>query len=1295
MAFSWAGSLVGLTHDTVHDRSRFVQAGPLIKYLESLRDLEFIPLTTEESKNGFFLHDSVSNLFRLVYDGFRHEEKQVALGSDEPGLDKNSFRIEPLTSHLFDPERTPLLNRVRFRNHVVQKVIECLSQSRPRKGRNERRGRISYSQLGINQLGAVYEGLLSYTGFFAEEDLFEVRRAGEDFDELKNAYFVKAADLPKYTEEENLFDGSFKKHPKGTFVYRLAGRNREKSASFYTPEVLTRCVVKYALKELLKDISADDILLLTICEMALGSGAFANETVNQLAEAYLERKQRETGRTIPHDAYLLEKQKVKAYIADNNVYGVDLNPTAVELAEISLWLNTIYAGHNIPWFGNQLVAGNSLVGARRQVFRPRPGKKKGDFVFEGVPDRVKLTEQRPDDAIYHFLVPDDGMCDYNDKVVRDMAPKEMAAIRAWRKQFRKPFDERELKTLRRLSAATDKLWARHVDERRKLSLDTRNTFPLFGHEDDRAFQAPPPTKRLSTRDKDRIYRQQFLAEGVRSSSPYRRLKTVMDYWCALWFWPIEEADLLPSREEVLFDLAMLLEGTSQGVALVGGAEQTTLFPDGTPRQEALRLVDEFGFVDVDKLTSEIPRLAVIRGLAEKHRFLHWELEFADVFHDRGGFDLTVGNPPWIRVEWSEAGVMGDLEPLFVLRGHSALSLARLREEAIERIPGLKEAYLGEFTEFSGIQAFLNAEQNYPLLKGSSSNLYKCFLPQAWMATAESGVAGFLHPEGVYDDPNGGALRRVAFQRLRYHFQFQNELALFADVHNETLFSVNVYGGAASEPAFVHLCNLFTPSTADASLSAVTENATVLAARDQGRAGAMRLVPGIKDDSGRWCIAGHPSRVIPVRKSELALFAQLYDKAGTPPFEARLPALHAHELLAVLEKLAAFPRRIADLGEDVYSTIHWNETTAQHDGTIRRETRFPGGPGELILQGPHLHVANPLLKTPRGVCNTNRAYDPLDLTVLPDDYLPRTNYVPACGVKTYEERTPRMPTGAGISVSTRYRLCNREMVSPAWVRTFLCAIVPPGCAHVHTVLGHVFATDQALVEAAAMLFSLPVDFRVRSTGMGHASSTLVNQLPIPVPGSGTTGLLVIRALVLSCLTSHYSRLWTSCWRPECTRDLWTKADERLCSGRFSSLGPEWSWGVPLRTDYERRQALVEIDVLASMALGLNLDELLTIYRIQFPVLQQNERDTWYDQNGRIVFTCSMGLPGVGFDRAEWNEIKDMKSGTVTRTITDDTLPGGPRERIITYVAPFDRCDREEDYRVAWAQFERRDLGGEKL
>src|SRR6202521_1854250 len=109
----------------------------------------------------------------------------------------------------------------------------------------------------------------------------------------------------------------------------------------------------------------------------MGSAAFLNEGVNQLAEAYLERKQAELGRRIPHHLYAQELQKVRMYIADRNVFGVDLNPVAVELAEVSLWLNAIYGEEDangaprparVPWFGYQLFTGNSLIGARPEVY---------------------------------------------------------------------------------------------------------------------------------------------------------------------------------------------------------------------------------------------------------------------------------------------------------------------------------------------------------------------------------------------------------------------------------------------------------------------------------------------------------------------------------------------------------------------------------------------------------------------------------------------------------------------------------------------------------------------------------------------------------------------------------------------------------------------------------------------------------------------------------------------------------------------------------------------------------------
>ena len=182
--------------------------------------------------------------------------------------------------------------------------------------------------------------------------------------------------------------------------------------------------------------------------------------------------------------------------------------------------------------------------------------------------------------------------------------------------------------------------------------------------------------------------------------------------------------------------------------------------------------------------------------------------------------------------------------------------------------------------------------------------------------------------------------------------------------------------------------------------------------------------------------------------------------------------------------------------------------------------------------------------------------------------------------------------------------------------------------------------------------------------------------------------ILRALLLNCVTIYYSDLWRDNYIDSFTHETWSKPDPRLRPTRFTSLTSTWTWDTPLRTDYERRQALVEIDVLTAMALGMTLDQLKTIYRIQFPVLQQYEADTWYDANGRIVFTTNRSLTGVGFDRKEWeNGIKGAPAGKkFYRTITDDTQPGGPVQRTIEYVAPFDRCDREQDYETAWKFFE---------
>ena len=1128
--------------------------------LESLRDLEMIQLTTEKSKNGHYIHNSLTMLFGLVFKGHNPYAGDQALPKQGESL-HHVFKISPLKSHLFNPRRTKIISGVKFRNHVLQRVLHLLSLSSERnsrgRGKQKRRGRISYAQLGINQLGAVYEGLLSYSGFFATTDLYEVKKAGETYNELENAYFVRAENLGDYTDQEKVYTENDKlvRHEKGKFIYRLAGRNRKKSASYYTPEVLTQCVVKYALKELLKDKTADEILHLTVCEPAMGSGAFLNEAINQLAEAYLKRKQKETGEIISHDAYTREKQKVKAYIASNNVFGVDLNPTAVELAEVSLWLNSIHAGSHVPWFGMQLKAGNSLIGARRQVFhtellaKGRTGKPSWHDV---APERVSLNNaensrkitSHSKKTVYHFLLPDKGMCNYKDKVIKQLAPEEMAHMSEWRKQFNQPFEDRHIDTLQTLSDVIDKLWQKHVDDLRLVANRTNDHLRVFG------LESSKNNSPMTIQEKDEVYQKTFHLKGSENSSPFQRLKLIMDYWCALWFWPIEKAPLLPSREVFIEHLKVIVQGDVFNIAPRDGSQLLLDFDTETLKKEEIYR-GQFGFVNVDKLCDEIEQLGIVRRLADRFHFQHWELVFADIFAERDGFDLVLGNPPWIKVEWSEGDVLSEVNPRFVFHKLSAAKLNRLRDEALGEQPHLKSTYYSEFEEADGTQNFLNAATNYDQLKGIQTNLYKCFLPQAWMIGSRVGVSGFLHPEGTYDDPKGGKFREAMYPRLRYHFQFDNELRLFSEVHHCTKFSVNIYNQPTT-PCFNHIANLYSASTVGVCFDHP----------------GLNPVEGIKDDNGNWNVNGHKDRIVRVDADALRLFARLYDEPGTLWQRARLPAIHATKILSVLKKFADQPRRLGDLKDEYFSTEMWHETNAQKDETIQRSTQFPDDASQWILSGPHFYVGNPFNKTPRRSCTLNSHYDPIDLTIIPDDYLPRTNYIPACDPQEYHRRTPKVPWDKK-PVTDYYRFVNREMIGPSAERTLIPSFMPRHCGHINTCITQVFKDETNLLILYGMAISLPLDFRVKSTGMGHANVTLLSQLPLP-KNRQIVPYLAFRALGLAGVTKHYDELWKSNALVFIRGDNWVKSDSRLKIDIFSGRSSSWSRNAVFRTDFERRQ-----------------------------------------------------------------------------------------------------------------------------
>lgn len=355
---------------------------------------------------------------------------------------------------------------------------------------------------------------------------------------------------------------------------------------------------------------------------------------------------------------------------------------------------------------------------------------------------------------------------------------------------------------------------------------------------------------------------------------------------------------------------------------------------------------------------------------------------------------------------------------------------------------------------------------------------------------------------------------------------------------------------------------------------------------------------------------------------------------------------------------------------------------------------------------HFFVANPLYKTPREVCSLNSHYDIIDSTEINESYVARTNYLPQniydnyaeiiAGpiTKTYKwlEEVGKDDKGKAITIKREHKISDcwfdyykvgfRKMVGSASERTLSGAIMPPNTSHIFSLITTTFQEERICIEFSGLTASLVLDFFLKTLGVANLTDNRIQAFPLGIDDKYISNLFV-RTLQLNCLNKYYAPLWERNWQAVYKQDSWSKNDNRLKP--FNTLTPEWQWATPLRNWYERRQALVEIDVIAAMALGLTLDELILIYNVQFPVLQQNEDDTWYDTKGNIAFTCSKGLTGVGVDRPVWETIRDLKAGeTYEHTIEKSELYRGKK---VTYYAPFDKCDRVEDYKVAWEHFEK--------
>lgn len=1244
---------------------------------EALRDLEQVRLISDEARNGYFFDDSIRYLFQILSNGYHFTDGE---------RDNKSFCVRPIDSPMFNDHRLKQLHDVRIRNVKWQEIIRALSLSRSKKYC----GRISYANLGVNQLGSVYESLLAYRGFYAEEDYIEVCKAGAPED---GTYLVPYSRMEAFNMKEVICDpetGEPRHLPRGTFVYRLNGRDRQKSASYYTPEVLTRSTIKYTIKAIVDEVREGkrkpaELLDLKILEPAVGAAAFLNEVINQLAEAYMTYVEKKPA----PDHYRDELQKVKAYIATHNVYGVDLNPTAIELGKLSLWLNVIHKDMETPFFANRLTVGNAVIGAWLKVYSKGEvvAKKSGNKLivnewWSKAPHKVKFYKNRVHRSVndvYHFLLPDKGMlAALGIKELKKANPQAAERMQWCLKDWCSPVREEEFKTLQRLSAKIDILLRECLETQVNIERLTNNKQNIWG------VPGEPILNLENYAEKERIFDTRY-----RHDNAYYKLKLVMDYWCALWFWEYKDAADLPTRSEYWREVENLLDVSNDRLDsnTIRAMERSSIVNEpaaeygyGHMTEEEAHIIElsKAEILEGTKAWSSLfdelepERFKIAKCLADRYHFFHPMLEFIEVFWLRDGFDIICGNPPWLKLQFDDKAVMSERYPEVMIHKVSAPD-ARTMQASIMQDGYMRSIYEAEQMEIQCSGAFLNAYANYPLLVGQQTNLYKCVLTNCFdLASADAGYIGILCPESIYDDPKGQPLRRELYKRLRYHFQYQNELRLFAEVHHHTVYGDQLLGPCrSSSPCFASLSNLFHPNTVDA----------CFAHDGHGECG------GIKDKEGNWNTVAHKDRIVYFGEEELRVLAKTFENSDEWE-STRLVGIHNKEIIDVLKKLSSFPNHLAEKEHIVSECFH--ETGAVDKGWMIRKNCNPNWEKqEMIYTGPQFFINNPIYKNPRLKCILNSDYDAIDLEKICNDYSARTNYVPAIPFNEYNELIKGFPQGQnaeGLEIYDNwmdyYKVGCRKMLSQAGERTLICALLPRKSAHINGVISVVFRNEDHSVDMAALCSSIVMDFYMKTVGASNLQSSRMDSFPLVV-GDNYRIALHARTLRLNCITNRYAELWQEVWNDEYKSETWSIKDKRLAP--WSTLTEEWNHDTPLRNYFERRQALVEIDVISAMALGLTLDELIMMYEIQFPVLQQNENDTWYDRHGRIVFTCSKGLIGVGVDRSTWNRIREMHPGeTYEHTLTSELYSG----QKITYEAPFTCCDRVEDYRCAWAHFEKK-------
>jgi len=264
-------------------------------------------------RDGYTIEALRADVERLPRPAGLWEALQAISRLAHRGCRAGSLRVPAFNGRLFSPAHAPLADALALDDGSVREALLALTTRPAARGRHGRE-RISYGDLGVEQLGGVYERLLD---FALPEDL---------------------AGAPP------------------------ASARRKATGSFYTPRSLTEALVRRTLAPLVLDASTDAILALRVVDPAMGSGAFLVAACRYLANAYEMALIRE-GMVSAGDLSDADRAGFRRAIAQRCLYGVDRNPMAVQLGRLSMWLATLAADRPLTFLDHRLRTGDSLVGA--------------------------------------------------------------------------------------------------------------------------------------------------------------------------------------------------------------------------------------------------------------------------------------------------------------------------------------------------------------------------------------------------------------------------------------------------------------------------------------------------------------------------------------------------------------------------------------------------------------------------------------------------------------------------------------------------------------------------------------------------------------------------------------------------------------------------------------------------------------------------------------------------------------------------------------------------------------------